>query len=123
MRPGVGRIDVGVAAPLGYGRAVTKRPRAERRALERKLAKEARDRDKLARLEPGGAPERPIAIASASLVEVHARAASCPLCGGALRLEEHTAETLGGARLRVAAVVCVMCGVRRRIHFRIAEAN
>jgi hypothetical protein len=48
-------------------------------------------------------------------------AARCPLCGGGLHLDEHRAETIDGARLRVAAVRCAACGVRRSLHFRLAS--
>lgn len=93
--------------------------RAVRRDLARKTAAFIRDADRLAQLETGGTPERPIDLASASEVEVHARSMPCPRCGGELRVEEHLAETFGGARLRVARVVCSDCHARRSIYFRL----
>ncbi len=80
-----------------------------------------RDLERLARLEPGGSPERPLAIDSAAVVEVRALAKPCPLCGGSMKVEEHTAETVDGVRLRVARVACTLCGVKRAMYFRLDE--
>lgn len=91
-------------------------PRAERRALARDAEKLARKREKLAELSPGGSPERPIAVETASLVEPIARGSRCARCEGSVRVEEHAVEQ----RLRVARVVCASCGARRAIWFRIA---
>jgi hypothetical protein len=102
--------------------AMAKRPtraRTERRIEERRQADLARDREKVARLEPGGGPERPIAVTSASVVEPSARATPCPLCGGALRVDEHAAAE----GLRVVRATCVRCGVARKIYFRLAQIN
>lgn len=105
--------------------------RAARRATERRDQKLAKDLERLAMLEPGGAADRPIEVVSASEVEVHARSMPCPVCGGAVRVEEHTAETvtLGGggapaiaARVRVATVACVVCRRRRRVFFRLGQS-
>ena len=97
--------------------------RAARREQDRAAEKLTRDLERLARLEPGGAPERPIALDSASQVEVAARAAPCPRCRGEVRVEEHAAEVVGGARLRVARVACGTCGARRSLYFQLAEAT
>jgi hypothetical protein len=96
------------------------RSRADRRARTRTHGKLARDLDRLARLAPGGAPDRPLPIASPAQVEVIAGARPCPLCDGALRVEDHAAETVGGVRLRIARVVCTACGVRRSVYFTLA---
>jgi hypothetical protein len=69
--------------------------RAARREAERAAVKLARERERLAALEPGGAPERPIDLTSASEVEITARSMPCPRCGGEVRVDEHTAETGG----------------------------
>ena len=98
-------------------------PRAARRAQARALEKLATQREKLARLETGGAPERPVVVESASQVEVHARSLQCVRCDGSYRLDEHVAETIDGERLRVARLVCVSCGGRRSVYFRIAPAR
>lgn len=82
-----------------------------------------RDLERLFELGPGGSPARPLVIASPSEVEVQARSLPCPICGGELRVEEHTAETVGTARLRVAKVVCAGCRAGRRIYFQLAQAR
>lgn len=93
--------------------------RALRRQSDRDTQKLMRDRARLAALEPGGAPDRPIQIASASEVEVAARSTPCIQCGGEVRVEEHLAETIGAERLRIAHVTCRICGTKRAIYFRI----
>lgn len=95
------------------------RKRAERRALERDVRKQLEQRDKLSALSPGGAPERAIEVASASLIEPMARASRCPRCGGDVRLEEYVVE--GG--LRVARVRCTACGSPRALYYRIAALH
>lgn len=102
---------------------MAKRARTERRRLEREAVKVARTRMKLASLEAGGAPDRPIEVTSASVVDVHAASVSCAACGApGVRVEEHVAVTTDERRLRVARVVCPRCGVRRDVYFRIAPA-
>jgi hypothetical protein len=96
--------------------------RASRRAAVRSSVKLVRDLERLWLLSPGGSPERPIDLASASQVETEASSTPCPLCEGALRVEEHVAVTVGTSRLRVAHVICQACGARRSIHFRLGGA-
>jgi hypothetical protein len=103
--------------------ATKKSSRTLRREAERARAKLVRDREKLAALDAGGAPERPIDVVSASVVEAHARSRPCPQCGGALRVDEHLAVERDGDRLRVARVRCTVCGAPRAIYFRIAQPN
>jgi hypothetical protein len=103
-----------------YNVAMAKRKRAERREADRAQQKIARDLEKLAALAPGGSPDRAIVIESPAEVEVRARATPCPVCRGELRVEEHTAETVGGARLRVARVACTFCRAKRAIYFQLA---
>jgi len=79
--------------------------------------------EKLAALEPGGAPDRPIDVPSASTVEVHAKSEPCLRCGGACRVAEHTAETLDEKRLRVVTLACAQCGARRALFFRILQPS
>ncbi|HEY6460757.1 MAG TPA: hypothetical protein VIY73_11425 [Polyangiaceae bacterium] len=98
------------------------RARTERRAQERATEKLARDRARLAVLEPGGAPERPIAVESASQVEVHAKALPCTRCDAELRVEAHEARTVGDQRLRVVRLACPRCGTRREAWFRLASS-
>jgi predicted RNA-binding Zn-ribbon protein involved in translation (DUF1610 family) len=99
-----------------------RKPRAERRAAGRQIAKDLRERERLARLETGGAPERPIEVISASLVEPRARSMPCPLCGAALRIDEHAARAIGGVPLRLVHVSCPMCGHKRVVYFVIVPA-
>lgn len=96
------------------------RARTERRAAERASVKLAEARVKLARLEPGGSPERPIEVPSASVVEVHAAGLPCAACGGRPRVEEHAVATPPSARaLRVVRVRCPTCGFARDVFFRL----
>jgi DNA repair exonuclease SbcCD ATPase subunit len=99
--------------------AQQRRSRAARRERERAQQQMARELERLARAEEGGLPQRPIAIDSPAVVELRAVARPCPLCGGPLRLESHTAEVIDGTRLRIAQVVCTSCGRPRAIHFRL----
>jgi len=98
-----------------------KRDRTVRREADRDAKKALHDRLALARLEPGGAPERPIVLVSASLVEPTARAMPCPACAATVRVHDHTAELLGGKRLRVVRVDCARCGFAGSRYFTIAE--
>ncbi len=102
---------------------MTKRPRAGRRALARDAEKLVERKRKLAALEPGGSPDRAIEVASASVVESHARAMPCALCEGTVRVDEHAVEDHRGLRLRVAHVVCSRCGSERPVYYRIMQAN
>jgi hypothetical protein len=98
---------------------MAKPKRAERREKDRATAKLGKDLERLWKLGPGGAPDRPIVITSPSEVETQARSTRCPICHGELKIEEHVAETLGSARLRVARVVCVICRAPRSIYFQL----
>jgi hypothetical protein len=93
--------------------------RSDRRDLERELRKGVRLRARLVALEAGGAPERPLEVVSASLVEPTALAVRCALCDGALRLDEHVALTRDGVALRLAHVRCGRCGAPREVWLRI----
>jgi DNA-directed RNA polymerase subunit RPC12/RpoP len=93
------------------------RPRSERRRAEREAAKLGDAREKLARLSPGGAPERAIDVSSAAIVESEATAVGCARCGGEVRVEEHDAvEGLRRVRTR-----CKRCGARREVWLRVAS--
>jgi hypothetical protein len=94
-------------------------PNAERKARARAEEKIGKARERLARLDAGGEPDRPIEVVSASVVEAQAKSIPCPKCLGPCRIEEHAAETLAGQRLRIARVTCAHCGARRAIYFRI----
>ena len=101
---------------------MAKRNRTERRERERAAEKLARDREKLARLEPGGDRARPLQVESASQVEPHALGLPCLRCGSNVRLAEHAAVTVDGDRLRVARLVCPACAARREVWFRLAPS-
>lgn len=102
-----------------------KRPpseRAARRAAARADAKLSRARERLAAYEPGGSAERAIVVESASQIEPHAASIGCIHCGTSYRVDDHTAETIGGASLRVVRARCPFCGSARTLYFRI-QAN
>lgn len=106
--------------PVLWCQRMVKRARTERREAARDAAKMARARMKLAALEPGGAPDRPIEVTSASVIEPQATSMSCPACGSqGQRIDEHIAETIDGSRLRVVHARCPRCGSRREVYFRI----
>jgi hypothetical protein len=98
-----------------------RRGRAERREQARAQQQLVRDLQRLAELEPGGSPQRPHVIDSPAVVEMRAIGNPCPLCGGPLKLDAHTAEVIDGVRLRVALVSCTLCGTDRPIYFRLDE--
>ena len=99
--------------------SLSKKSRPERRSRARQTAKDLRDRQRLALLEPGGTPERPIEVVTASLVEPKARAQPCVACGRTVRVDDHTAETIDGHPLRLAHTACPTCGLTRRVYFAI----
>ncbi len=105
-------------------KAPAKRARTERRDAARDAVKLAEARLKLAALEAGGSPERPIEVTSASIIEPHAAGLACAACGASTRVEEHSAKTImdasGSPRpLRIVHVRCTRCGVARDIYFRL----
>jgi len=93
--------------------------RAERRSAARASEKLVLARQKLARLEPGGAAERPLVVESASVVEARASGEACLACGARVRVVDHSVETSAGQRLRVVRVRCLVCGSDRTFYFRI----
>lgn len=97
-----------------------KRERSKRREVMRDLEKLAATREKLAALEPGGGPERPLEVSSASQVEVRATGLACLRCDGALRLVEHRSvvHPRAGA-LREVELSCRTCSARRLIWLRV----
>ena len=97
-------------------------PRTIRRARARVHEGLVSDLERLARLAPGGAPDRPIDVEAPSQVEPIAQATPCPLCRGALRLVDHAAETHEGVRLRVAHLSCTSCGIDRALYFQLARS-
>lgn len=97
-----------------------KRPeRTNRRARERAARELVRDREKLANLSPGGAPERPIEVESSAVIEGRVRSTPCAQCEGAYRVLDHRAEAAG---LRAVDARCQQCGAPRTVWFRIVRA-
>ncbi len=98
------------------------RPRTERRVRDRAARDLVRDRQKLAALSPGGAPERPIDVPSAAVIPLRARSTPCPLCEGALRIDHEAAESRAGQLLHATHVACTRCGVARVLWFRVVPS-
>jgi hypothetical protein len=94
-------------------------PRGQRRAAERAAVELARQRVRLAELEPGGTAERPIVVESASVIETRARDTPCAVCEGALEVVEHASVAHGESRLRRVDLRCRACHAPRSIWFRI----
>ena len=99
-------------------------PRTQRRSAARAHERLVVERRRLAALEPGGSSERPIAVASAAVIEVQALSQPCLACDESRqRLVEHRAEEIEGARLRVVDVRCAVCSASRRFFFEIVNAG
>ena len=77
-----------------------------------------RDRERLAGMTTGGSPSRPIAVASAAVVEVRAAKQRCPQCEADYRIHDHRAPEPG---IRAVDVSCRQCGVARTLWFRLNE--
>jgi hypothetical protein len=89
---------------------------AERRAA---LAAEMARIEEDARTQPGCAPDRPFEVEASSVIEGHVRGVPCPICGESLRLDQHTAETIHGERMRLVLVTCAVCGSSRTLYYKI----
>lgn len=79
-----------------------------------------RDRERLAALSVGGSVERPMPIASASVVEPRVRNLQCPQCQGPYKIEDHRSPASG---IREIDVRCQLCGVPRTLWLRIVSAE
>jgi hypothetical protein len=101
----------------------TKRPRALRREGERSSEKLTLARDRLLDLGPGGAPARPLEVATAAVIEPKAKSTPCPRCEASLRVRSHEARTEAQGRLREVGLECASCGFRRSLWFRIVESS
>jgi hypothetical protein len=98
-----------------------KRARTERREADRRAKKQLSDRLRLAALEPGGAPDRPVEVASASQIDVVARSMACPACSERL-FPGHQRSTVAGGRVRREVdMECRRCGHRRSAYFVVVE--
>jgi hypothetical protein len=100
-----------------------KRARSVRREADRAQEKLAATARKLVALEPGGSPDRPIEIESASVVETDAGSQPCSICGGSPQVLDHRVLEHQGRRLRVAALRCKQCGEAWSRYYWIAAPN
>lgn len=103
--------------------AKKERPRTQRRRDERSARDLVRDKEKLARMERGGSPERPIEVDTSSVIDGRARSTPCPLCEGSLIWNEQTAERIGGEILRAVHLVCARCHAPRTFWYRIVTTG
>jgi hypothetical protein len=92
------------------------RKRSQIRGAQRSAVKDAKRRLKLAMLEEGGSPERPIRVSSASVVEPHVESMPCVVCGQKVRIDAHDARDQNGIVLRSVHVKCTQCGVARTVY-------
>lgn len=97
-----------------------KRPRTERRILERAARKLVRDREQLAALSPGGSRERPIEVTSTAVIEIRVESLRCVQCEGPYRIREHEAP---GPGIRRVDVTCRQCSVPRSLWFRLVSSE
>jgi hypothetical protein len=107
-------IDTAVARPPR-----SHRQRRQRREEERALRKQVRLREELAAQLPGGSAERPLDVASASIVEGKARATPCIQCEGDLELRSDRALSTARGILREIGLACRRCHAPRTLWFRI----
>ncbi len=96
-----------------------KRSRTERREAERRAKSLREDQKRLALLEPGGNPDRPLEVESASLVEPIAEKLGCIHCDGHLRTDSHDAEAVDGQLLRRVQLHCARCDTPRTAWVRV----
>ena len=97
------------------------RPRRQQREQQRALRKTVRQLERLAAELPGGSPEQPIDVASASVIETKARAIACIQCE-ATEMElrgDHAMSTARGV-VREVTMVCRQCHAPRVVWFRVA---
>jgi hypothetical protein len=97
------------------------RPRRQQRKQQRALRKTVRQIGRLAGALPGGSPERPLDVASASVVETRARAMPCAQCGGFdHEVRADRASSTARGVLRELTMACRRCRAPRTVWFRIA---
>jgi DNA-directed RNA polymerase subunit RPC12/RpoP len=97
------------------------RARTARRHSERRLEKLARDRARLAKLEAGGSPERPIEVASSAVVDMRVAELRCTRCEAPLRSQGDVAIASSAHVLRKVDAACVRCGERRIVYVRVVH--
>lgn len=100
-----------------------KRERTVRRELVRASDKLAEARIKLAALEPGGAPDRPLIVDSASQIEGRAASLPCLRCESTTKVHEHRALHGSAGTIRELELACPRCGTRRLVYYQVATLN
>ena len=95
------------------------RPRTARRAAAQLSRRAVEKIERLGTHLPGGAPQQPLRVTSASVVEIRARATRCLVCEGELELRGHVSEAGDPGDLRRVELSCRACGRARRLWFRI----
>lgn len=95
------------------------RVRTERRAADRAAEAVTRTRDRIARLEPGGARDWPIVVDSAVVIDARAAATPCAHCGGPLKVLDHDARAVDDQRRREVRARCQRCSRDRTLWFEI----
>ncbi len=107
------------AAPiLAFGYAARRRRRAQKTQddlLARVRALEV--------VQDGGSPDRPIVVDSAAVIDGRAARFTCTACGSEVRVADHRAAIIDGARLRVAHLACRMCRLDRVVYFRLRSTS
>ena len=98
------------------------RARKRRREDERAARKVVRETERLAAGLPGGDAARPIDVASASIVEVQARATPCVQCGGELDVRGDRATSTARGVLREMEMACRRCHARRSLWYLVTAA-
>lgn len=93
------------------------RARTARRRAERAAEKLARDRRKLQALEPGGSPDNPIEVKSASLIDPKARDLRCARCDRTMDIVDERSGVREGRVARAVELRCRHCGELRTAHF------
>lgn len=96
-------------------------PRVRQAGARRRQEQHRRQREAELAAAPGGSPDRPLEVSSASVVEARATSDPCPVCDRPLYLEEHAVETHGEQSLRAVRVECRFCAHRRTVYVQIAE--
>ena len=95
------------------------RPRRKQREQARALRKDVRRTEALAGKLPGGAPEHPIDVTSAAVVDGKARGTPCIQCGCDLEVRGERATATARGVLREIALACRRCHAPRTLWFRV----
>jgi hypothetical protein len=99
------------------------RPRKARREQERELRKDVARAERATRALPGGAPDHPVDVSSAAVIEPRARAATCVRCGGELELRRDRASSTPRGILREIELACRLCHAPRTLWFRVCPSR